>query len=658
MLSQKRKWLIAAAVLLILNIIVQFYNIKNIPPGLHYDEAYNGLDSYALLSKSIGQWPIFFTNNFGREPLFIYLLAGAQAIFGPEVWALRLVGGIIGISLTFALLWLLWEIAPSLGIDRYRALAWGSASTLVILWHLIFSHYIIRVELFALIEILLFASLWRAWHQKKWYWWGIAGVFGGLSFYTYIPSRILPFLLLPFLFWAFWRYRQQFYQNITGIGFGIFIAVLISAPLAIYFWQNPTSFWTRTQQVSLLHNGGIKAILENIKLVFGMIFWQGDQNVRNNIPGRPVFDPITAILFLLGLIFLLLKKWRRPSVAFLFLWLLIMLTPTMFSEYAPSFQRAIGAMPAFAIILVVGLDKLASWGESHLPYNFRRWYFLPNIIFVAIGIILTLNAYFLQWATPERLFYARDMGFMLLGEKISQVSSAQEQLYMSPRGNEHPTVRYTLLDSEIPQLQGFDGRVCLRISEKGPATYIFLEQEDFRGLKLLASYISDSTTEVWVNSPNGEVWARALKQPDPGSVQFPEMTPYFVQLDDGIELAGYWLSLSQLSPDQHLYVRLFWKALQSPTEDYTVFVHLLQKSNGSEKVVSGTDGQPGNGTCKTNEWLAGEFIVDEKELVLPPQLDADSEYYLEIGFYTLSDGKRLAIPGFEQNRILLGPLSH
>ena len=44
-------------------------------------DVYRGLDAAALTGMLPSAWPIFFTGNFGREPLFIYLLAAAQAYF-------------------------------------------------------------------------------------------------------------------------------------------------------------------------------------------------------------------------------------------------------------------------------------------------------------------------------------------------------------------------------------------------------------------------------------------------------------------------------------------------------------------------------------------------------------------------------------------------
>jgi 4-amino-4-deoxy-L-arabinose transferase-like glycosyltransferase len=656
----KRHWHISILLLLIIvTFFIRFYDLPVSPPGLHYDEGFNGLDGYQLLSIPLSQWPIFFTGNFGREPLLIYLLAAVQMVFPASPGTLRLVTASIGVLLTFALMGLGYELAATLGLDNKRYLFWSGAAALALLWSQIFSRYVIRAELFALIEVLLFACLWRAWRTGRWYWWAVAGFWAGLSLYTYIPARIIPVVLIPFLFWALWRYRTRLSRNLAGISLGLIIAGIVAAPILIYFWQNPVSFWTRTEQVSLLHQGGIKALLINAKLVLGMAFITGDQNIRYNIPGRPVFDPLMVGPFLVGLVFMA-HRWRRPAVVFLFMWLMVMLTPTIFSEDAPSFQRAIGAMPAFILILALGLESITRWLENHSFSRIRKWAALLVALLVALSITITVRAYATQWATPQTLFYARDIGFMRLGKLITSEFSSGDRVYLSPRGKDHPTLRYSLLDDKnLPEIEGFDGRLCLRVATNRQAEYIFLSQEDFRGPDLLASYLANTKKQTIITAPDGQPWAVSLTQSESDPVQFPEMTAYPVKLGDGIELLGYWLSQSEIHPGDHLYVRLFWRVTDKPQKNYTNFVHIIDTQPGETVILAGNDGAPGNGSCMTTEWLPGEIVVDEKEIVLPETLTIDDhrgEYFIETGFYTLEDGQRLSIPEHKNDRILIGPL--
>jgi hypothetical protein len=219
-------------------------------------------------------------------------------------------------------------------------------------------------------------------------------------------------------------------------------------------------------------------------------------------------------------------------------------------------------------------------------------------------------------------------------------------------------VEYLLLQGgEDRTLLSFDGMRCVRIAGEGAARYVFLPREDSRGAGLLHSYLPDAAQQTLVVDPAGQAWAIALDQPAGGRFDLPEMTPLPVQLSDGIELLGYWLSDAALRPDNVLYVRLFWRATATPSTDYTTFAHLLTvEPDAAPAQAAGSDSQPGGGSCHTASWRAGETIVDELQIMVPADLPA-AQYTLAVGFYELASGQRLAIPGYADDQVLLAPIS-
>ncbi len=611
-------WLALAAISL-LAFLFRFYNLADMPPGLHYDEAFNGLDAVALLEMPLSDWTIFFTGNFGREPLFIYLLAATQALFGPANLTLRLLPALIGALFTPALAWLGWELAPALGIrDRERFSLWSGLAILTMLWSQIFSRYVIRAGLFTLIEILLWASLWRAWRSKALRWWVLSGLLAGISFYTYLPARLLPLVLVPMLLLALWRYRQQLRERITGMLLGLGVGIIVAAPLAVYFVRNPLSFSTRTEQV-LVQGQGIASLLwKNILATLSMAFIEGDANIRNNIPDRPVLDWLMLAPFLIGLANLI-RHLLRPAALFLLSWLAVMLLPTILSDYAPAFHRAIGAMPVFALLIALGLEKATSWVGSRWP-SVRKWGVALAWAILFLAVVLTWQS-FTAWSASPGLFYARDVGFQQLADILSEEMEGQ-RVYVSPRGSEHPTVRYLLLaNGTSPDLRGFDGRICVRIPTEVAANTIFLSQEDPRGPILVSSYLPDASSAPLIEDVDGKQWADILRKQAGNMVEFPEMNAQPAVLSDGIQFLGYWLSQPMLQRGERLYVRLFWQAEQGPSQDYTTFVQLVQAipAGGVER-VGGADAPPGNGSCATSDWVSGEIIVDELQFVLPGDL--------------------------------------
>jgi hypothetical protein len=78
------RWLSGAAWLLgilALAAFYRFFRLPALPPGLNPDEAMNGND--ALASLASGRFAIFYPENYGREGLFIWVVALSQyGLFG------------------------------------------------------------------------------------------------------------------------------------------------------------------------------------------------------------------------------------------------------------------------------------------------------------------------------------------------------------------------------------------------------------------------------------------------------------------------------------------------------------------------------------------------------------------------------------------------
>ena len=652
-----RRWWLAQAAILLLTAAFRCYRMADLPPGVHYDEAFNYLDAWRLLHTPLLHWPIFLTGNFGREPLHVYLVTGAFALFGPSVLSLRLVSAVIGVLLTPALAWLAWELAPYLGLRRDRLSLWAAAAPLMLLWLQVLSRYATRDLPLAICETLTFAALWRAWRSGQLGWWAAAGVLAGVSFYTYLPVRLLPLVLVPVGLVAVVSRRRELREQARGIALGLVMTALVAGPLALYFVRNPVSFFTRIGQVSILQQGPA-AIAKSILAVLGMTLVAGDTGIRNNIPGRPALDVFTNVFFLIGLAWSIWRL-RRPAYLFLLTWLAVMLMPTVLSTYAPHFPRAVGALPPLILLIAVGVERAVSWAEQRRP-AWRHGFTAAAWLALAASTLITLQAFYGVWVHDKALFFARDVGFVTLGQEIKQEMHANggaAVTYLSPRGWDHPTLQSSLLGSEPPAvLHGFNGGICVRLPT-GAANYFLLAAEDERAPALLATYLPDSSLRTAVTDPYGRPWAFERSQPAGGRVSLPEMTPLPVDLGDGISLLGYWLSSPQPKPGEHLAVRLFWRARSQPSLSYTAYVHLLGTNpDGTVEHVSGADAMPGGGSCPTNDWLPGEIVVDELQLAVPADTAPGGSYSLTVGLYTLADMKRLAVPGHVNDEIILTPL--
>ncbi len=109
-------------------------------------------------------------------------------------------------------------------------------------------------------------------------------------------------------------------------------------------------------------------------------------------------------------------------------------------------------------------------------------------------------------------------------------------------------------------------------------------------------------------------------------------------LDSRIALRGYSTSLKAGAGEAAgtMEVHLYWQALEGLQDDYTIFVHLLDREG---RVISQDDAAPQAGARPTSGWEPQEAIVDWHILKLPRALAAGDT--LIAGVYDSLDGKRL-----------------
>jgi mannosyltransferase len=112
-----------------------------------------------------------------------------------------------------------------------------------------------------------------------------------------------------------------------------------------------------------------------------------------------------------------------------------------------------------------------------------------------------------------------------------------------------------------------------------------------------------------------------------------------VKFGNEITLIDYQLDARQASAGDVLNLTLNWRAEQTPSTRYKVFVHLLDANN---QVIAQRDGEPVSDTRITTTWHAGETIADNYGIFIDPGTPP-GDYKIEIGMYNTSNGERLRI---------------
>ncbi len=125
---------------------------------------------------------------------------------------------------------------------------------------------------------------------------------------------------------------------------------------------------------------------------------------------------------------------------------------------------------------------------------------------------------------------------------------------------------------------------------------------------------------------------------DVSGVPLPESATNF---DDKIALLDVAVDWSRFAPGGQLPVTITWQGLSPMSEDYTVFVQVL---DAADRIVGQVDAWPVQGTRPTSAWRPGEVVSDPYVVQLSPNLPAPQpgdSYEVHVGLYLLATLQRL-----------------
>lgn len=542
-----RRWLhafaIAAALLVFALAFRSAAGLGSAPPGLFGDEATDGLDALDVLA---GRGAVFFPANFGREGLHMWIVAAMFRLFGVTPEAVRLPSFAAGLVTVLATYWLGRELVratrrsyggrqPAWLMDAIPVAAALYVATSF--WHLHFSRFGIRGVFTPLCGALAFAAFWRGVTGGRLRWFVLSGFFLGLATHFYTAARFLPFFLGGFLLVqaaiALLRRRREealLLRHFKGIVTLYAVALLIFLPLGIYFLQHPGSFSQRASEVTAFGAGNPwtrigQAALANVLQFFAP--GKGDVEQFYNLPGRAVFEPVTAVLALLGIVVLLLRLGQAPAL-FLLLWFPALLLPSFLAtDRWPTLPRVLGVIPGVYFFPAVGLALVGGavwWLARAVARGRAAW--LPVALSVslmvaalAVHATATWRDYFRAWAPSQATFDAFE-GDMTAAWRWLAAHPQTAHVYLASDIYRHPTYMLlgeqtgvrTLFTHRNEGLSWFDGRSALPLPPHGEAAVYVLGSSALPPAERLALLPTSATREE-VPAPDGSAALTVITVP-------------------------------------------------------------------------------------------------------------------------------------------------
>lgn len=146
-------------------------------------------------------------------------------------------------------------------------------------------------------------------------------------------------------------------------------------------------------------------------------------------------------------------------------------------------------------------------------------------------------------------------------------------------------------------------------------------------------------------SPAGLALSPALvsriKARSPEPVELPAADRLNVKFGGEIRLLDAEIVPDILRSGEFAEVALRWQAVGNPSDNYTVFVHVVDSGGG---IIAQGDSQPQDGRYPTRFWDAGEVVTDVHRVEIPESAQSGA-YDVAVGLYVLETGRRLPIAG-------------
>ncbi len=660
-----------------------------VPPGLEMDELIEAQIAEQVLD---GDWRPFYEAGQGREGLYHYWLAGWLALLGRHVFTLRFAStslSLLSLAAIYVLVRRLFGPATAL-----LNLAGGATS----FWVVFSARSGLRSTVLPLLAALAGYFFWRGLPRPLGGGWSyneadrrgvfsfvVAGLCLGLTFYVYTAARVLPATFILFAFYLFLFQRPLLSARWRGLLLGGLIALSVAMPLFYYLSTHPEvdqfDFMDFNRPLAALERGDPEPALKTSLATLGGFAYKGDPLMFDNVPERPIFEPLSGLLFLIG-VGIALVRFLRPAYAFILIWLLVSLVPGMLSQPAPNYYRIVGAQvvvfifPALAI--AEGWRYLnGRWFKSRLR-SWGTFAFAGGLaLALSVHLISDFRAYFSTWPEVEGIRFFWQTGLTEAAQYLDGASEAGPVAVCTVLTYEHDpwwrpawqSVPYLLRRSDL-NIRYFDCRSTLVLPAAAAdaestdgVRYIFtadpfsLIPDEFKGdwlakaTPVLDARFTELGTVLRVVHPldglglsSEPVWW--APEAGNGPAQLP------IRFGDSFVLRGYQRTPAFPQPGEPLRLVTAWEVLATPPPRLALFTHLLADP---QMLIAQQDGlaltshslQPGD-----------QFLVLHDQVTVPADAPLD-EYLLSIGLYSSDTMVRLPLYEGDQargDRLFLAPV--
>jgi len=383
---QNKQELLVVTALLLVGAFLRAYLLTQHPYPWSGDEASVGIEGSRILK---GEVTDFFAAGWSGQPNWSFVpTALAEIIFGKTILAIRVVSVAEG---TLAILFL-YLLARELFGKTIAALAAGFLVAFPV--HLQFSRIGVNNIIDSLTVCLVLWLVIRAIRKGRPsdYLW--AGIAGGLTFYTYVGSRLVLALAIFVLAYTAIRQRGYLRSHLAHLGIFLIGAVVAISPLGYYFIRHPDIFMTRIGEENIFLNHWLVTQSQRSGQSIPAILWKqftdtvlvyiSQPAVGNffNSP-MPYLTIIGSIFFLFGMGYAFTKPLETRMMTLLVWFWSVVIVGGFLTLSPPANTRLVMSTPAVALFLALGIYKFTDYLRQLKLFN-QHWQTIVSAMLVLI----------------------------------------------------------------------------------------------------------------------------------------------------------------------------------------------------------------------------------------------------------------------------------
>lgn len=394
---------ILATGLLLIAAGLRLWNLTTLPPGLNADEITNIRIAASVRGGNIA---VFYNleglgDAGGREGLYHTALAATTTITGGGLVDYRLpsvLASLVTLALVYALATRLY--GPLAGVAALALLALG-------MWPILLARTIGPETTLPLLVTAVMLALARALpvyqhpppREPGTGYFAALGLLLGLGFYLHPANFLVTLGSMIFITYMIVSPQPLSRRTLSYIGFAILVLIIVSMPYLLSSIRLPEL--DGAGRVFGDYRAAESPPIQSIINSLVGIFFAGDHNPARNVPGRPLFDLVSGLMVLIGVL-AACRRWYRPRFT-LTLVMFFALAPIAFlNNDSPNFDAFSPLLPVLALLFGLGVSTL----YNSLRARSRPALGVGLVVLFGFNLVWTGNDLFRVWPRQPQTYEA------------------------------------------------------------------------------------------------------------------------------------------------------------------------------------------------------------------------------------------------------------